>query len=1013
MQNSQRIELQCKQFSYSLKSILINTDNTTGSLKDLYNLIASPTGERKARLGQVQKIGFAIGEGTDEKTAHEALYKGTLSKSDKKDLKHGKKDPKIGKRFGGYDSLKQDLGFYVPSGIIKHGHKASDLTNFNGFIGLDIDLQYQGGHEKAKATKTALSKFDFIPFLHLSSGANGVKGLILTDLKECDKDLYDFAQRQIFAHLSERGIDLGKDKHAYGKTCYFADDKDAYLSETATPFHIDLEAYEAEKQAKQRAEQLAQLARKSVMSESDSLDEATKAVKHLIDNNISVASSYDERFKFLAACIEVFGEMGSDIAFDVLICSDGFNDSSFKYRFSEIAKSIEKSNYTGKKAGLGTILKFANGSGFQYVRPISASADNSIEAFEGEKLTDVLKRLNITPEQLANKKLIAPTGLGKGFLVNWIANTTDESVILVCPNTLLVMQFAERYGFTPFYANTDPKLLKGAKKIAVTYHSFERLSNLINVPEYRTFLDEWQNNTSGASQGYLLKPLHSVINCLKTKAFKSVTLLTGTDIFNFHPYFEQFKTIEVKATRTEINYTITDCTDILATAAKKAVKSVKYKRTPVIFLNNKGLKLTALKAMLGNMKIAVINADEKGSADFENIVKNGRIADDVECLICTSSLKEGNDILNNRYFDFIVCDAKIGSIELRQLVGRARNAKGVTLHILKAEKREKSKFAYNIGKRRAKLEIQAQDECDELNTGNYDFNTNLLAEKIRKGIQSIAIRINDNNVFEVDYLLLSYMIYAEMVFCEYSNDNYQQTNLERLGFKLEGNEMDATETDASIKDELKAAKQAQKEVFETEYSEYIETLKTVDDIQHHIESSKTTSKAEKVIIERIEHLQNEFPLSPAECVEMIADITSKNAYKLLVDRMRVSDYLTDKTDDTKLSMFYKSLKSKFEVGQYYTPNEIREKVLESVKLLKTVDMAKFDKDKERNTNILKELRKVFEVTPISRRTDTGYEKIFRIESVTLVCTNNLNKTKVTDFENVLLYRNEVFVDAPF
>ena len=76
-------------------------------------------------------------------------------------------------------------------------------------------------------------------------------------------------------------------------------------------------------------------------------------------------------------------------------------------------------------------------------------------------------------------------------------------------------------------------------------------------------------------------------------------------------------------------------------------------------------------------------------------------------------------------------------------------------------------------------------------------------------------------------------------------------------------------------------------------------------------------------------------------------------------------------------------------------------------------MAKFDKDKERNTNILKELRKVFEVTPISRRTDTGYEKIFRIESVTLVCTNNLNKTKVTDFENVLLYRNEVFVDAPF
>jgi hypothetical protein len=250
------------------------------------------------------------------------------------------------------------------------------------------------------------------------------------------------------------------------------------------------------------------------------------------------------------------------------------------------------------------------------------------------------------------------------------------------------------------------------------------------------------------------------------------------------------------------------------------------------------------------------------------------------------------------------------------------------------------------------------------------------------------------------------MVYTEMVSCEYANDSYQQTNLERLGFNLFGNETDTTETDASIKEELKAAKQAEKEVFETEYAQHIETLKTVPDVQKQIELMQTGSKTAKLIVDRVEKLQDEFTLSPAECVEMISDKVKKSDFNLLFDRMRVNNYLTDITDDTKLSMFYKSLKSKFEVGQYYTPDEIREKVLKSVELLKTVDMGKFDKDKERNTNILKELRKVFEVHSIVKKVEGKCEKIFRIEKVTLVCLNKVNQTKVT-------FQSEVFEDAPF
>jgi hypothetical protein len=960
------------KFTLNLENTYINQFSPTNQTTDIHglvNLISRPNRMAYAKRMQVQY---------ESRSLNGAVY---MSSAERKKAKES------------IDYHKQNLGVYYPN---------FDGQKFNGCIGFDFDSTYEGVSDDIKE---ALKKLPFVVLSHTSASGYGLKGLFLTDLTDCDKDLYTFAEKKIFEVLRANGITDEYDPHGVTKHCYFAYDPKPYVNYDAQPFHIDLDAYEAEKQAQQAAEQLAKDVRKSVIGEKDSQDLASKAVKYLIDNNVCVASCYNEYVAFTGACIEVFDEVGSDIAFDVLMCSDTFRVSSFKKNFSKNAKSIYKSN-SEKKAGLGSILYHAFKGGLRYSQPIAPTADNSIEALEGEKLTDVLKRLNITPEQLANKKLIAPTGLGKGFLVNYIADTTGESVILVCPNTLLLMQFVERHGFTPFYANTDPELLRGAKKIAVTYHSFARLSNLIDVPEHRVFLDESQNFTSGASNGYLLKPLNSVIDCLRNKAFKSVTLLTGTDVFNFHPYFGQFQTLEVMAVRKAIRYIITDCADILATAAVKAIDSIKTKRTPIIFLNNKGTKLAKLKTLLGETKVTVINADEKGSTDFENIVKNGLISNEVECLICTSSLKEGNDILNNYSFDFIVADAKIGSIELRQLVGRARNAQDVSLHILKSENREKSVFAYNITKRSAKLRSQANDECLELNEGNYDFNTNQLAEKIRKGVQDVAICINTNNVFEVDYLLLSNMVYTEMVSCEYANDSYQQTNLERLGFKLLGNETDATETDASIKDELKAAKQAEKEVFETEYAQHIETLKAVPDVQKQIELMQTGSKAAKMIVDRVEKLQDEFTLSPADCIELIADKSKKTDFNLLVDRMRVQNYLTGKADDTKLSIFYKSLSAKFEVGQYYTPDEIREKVLKSVELLKTVDMVKFDKDKERNTNILKELRKVFEVHSIVKKVEGKCEKIFRIEKVTLVCLNKVNQTKVT-------FQSEVFEDAPF
>ena len=975
------IELQCKQFSFSTDRVNAKTfkPNQSLSFSDVAALVQNGINKHSSFLYQNIAEAATLWYESGDVRAKENM-----------------------------NTFKMNLNWLILSGTCYSGHTGKDLTP-NGYIQVDIDFHKKGGHIKAESIKRqiAIKQPSFIAMCAISPTLYGLKILIKTSIPK-DKitlESYKYASGKAIDYLIEN-FDVTESESdraslKIAQVCYLPFDPSVYVNFEHTDFDVDLSEYERKTAVKQT-----QSDRKTAVKHDS--DEVKQAIEFLYENKVIIGNTYAEFLSFTAACINVFGyDLGKDIASDILHFIPNIETSNFWKGFEKTVISVStKGEGRETIATDGTITYIAKQNGFRYVQPIAPTADTIIEALEVEKLSDVLKRMNITSVDLANKKLIAPTGLGKGFLVNSIADTTGESVILVCPNTLLVFQFAERYGFTPFCANTDKKSVRGVKKIAVTYHSFARLTKLINVPDFHVFLDESQNFTSGASQNYLLQPLHSVINCLQFCKFKAVTLLTGTDIFNFHPYFTAFKNLKVKAVRKAIDYTITDCTDLLATAAAKALHFIKKKRFPVIFLNSKGINLEKLIVLLGQTKVAIINANEKGSTDFENIVTNGLVSDDVQCLICTSSLKEGNDILNNFSFDFIVADAKIGSIELRQLVGRARNAQDVSLHILKSENRVKSDYAYNISKRCAKLEAQANDECLELNEGHYDYTTNQLAEKIRKGIQNIAVRVNEKNVFEVDYLLLSNMVYTEMVSCEYANNSYQQTNLERLGFKLLGNETDAAETDTNIKEELEAKKQAEKEKFETEYAQYIEILKTTEDVREHIKINKPSSKAEKTVVERIERLQTEFFISPAECVEIIAIAEKKTDFKLVVDRMRVSNYLTNVKNDTKLSIFYKSLKSAFEVGVYYTPDEIREKVLMSVELLKTVDMAKFDKDKERNTNILKELRKVYGVRSIVKKVDGKCKKIYCIEKVTLDCLNKVNKTKVA-------FQEEVFEDAPF
>ncbi len=317
-------------FSFSKSNILRLSVNETGDLTALHELISNPCPKTKAKLVQVQNI-------------TRTLYEGHLSETDKSKLKTQ------------LDYLKKDLGFYFPSGTNEKGHLATNLA-FNGCIGFDYDFRFKGGDLVAKALKEALKEFDFISFVHLSSGGYGVKGVIQTDLKECDTDLYKFAEKHIFSFLGSKGILFPYDPHGYGKTCYFSYDKDAYLNLNATLFHIDLEAYEAQKASQKRSISI---------SKADNDDEVRQAVNFLIEHKISVATGYDEYLTFTRACLNTFGTEGGDIAYQILENSEPFNISSFKKNFEDNVKRLSLPS-NGGHATERTILFHARENGFKF-----------------------------------------------------------------------------------------------------------------------------------------------------------------------------------------------------------------------------------------------------------------------------------------------------------------------------------------------------------------------------------------------------------------------------------------------------------------------------------------------------------------------------------------------------------------------------------------------------------------------------------------------------------------------
>lgn len=603
----------------------------------------------------------------------------------------------------------------------------------------------------------------------------------------------------------------------------------------------------------------------------------------------------------------------------------------------------------------------------------------------GEYLSDALTPANI----LENCIIDAGTGLGKTeFALKWNAKR------IICVPTRKLAKRVHKRGIDK---GIDTALFIGGTNlenqntdcIVTTYASLPQLYPVFHNNSFTLFIDEIHNATTAASPSFMLKELRSVIDSMPY--FSRVIGLTGTPVYNFHTSLK-LPIIQVKRDiTTPMPYKVIRCKTRTATAAKLVKQSIEGERTPIVFLNNKGGKLTALLVAikentgLRDEQILIVNADQSGEVDFETLVTEGVISENIKLIVTTSVFKEGNDIYNTGGFDLIIMSNLIAS-DKRQFRGRFRNTDDVTFTILKNEKKDEKDENphFHAVKRSSSLHHFAKIAADEVNKLPTQYSRELHI-KTASYIQSLPVYLDSNGICRICELHISNIVANEQTLIEAANDTFEVEQMAAYGFTFEGTVNDTDELTDEVKGEMKAAVTVTREVAELDY---IETLNSFENDR----TIEPTTDAQKQAINFVLALEKE-GFETNRVFEIARDSVKKSDRTKFLKRVTAAKKLTEGGKD-KTTKVLQAIQKEFVIGRKYDRVTFLQKTIDCLKKDNRIDI--FQYEKRRNDKAIKAVELIFEVESVSQWFEGEVFKMIEIrefKDVLRGCNWSVNTSK--------------------
>lgn len=571
-----------------------------------------------------------------------------------------------------------------------------------------------------------------------------------------------------------------------------------------------------------------------------------------------------------------------------------------------------------------------------------------ITAKQGEYLSDILQKEGaiFTGEFFNNTQIVAPTGTGKGVMISKIKGKK----VVVCPTNALCNNFKKHGAIVHTgvnFSNRDEVL--NADFIATTHANLPNLLTIIDPKGYHCAVDESHNFTASASKKFMLKDLKRTLRL--SNNFANRSFWTGTELYNFHSDFEDIKKIVVSIPKPNKQAHIIECKSVIQSTIDRAKESARNGHFPIILLNNKKELLKQAIEGLKDFDFQVLNSDEKETAFFKELTETGNIQGNVKGIITTSVIKEGNDIYNELDFDFIVCNTHesiFHSVEVEQLVNRARKPLSTNVYILKSKNRKKILDTFDPNECKKYIQSHTITRCNELNNCPPQY---LIFEKNAQFGNDYAFVENERTGnFELCELLLSYKVFEAERRFELSNEAYQRTQLEKYGFVFG----DTIGDDAAESDELKGIFKAEKEARREQKSIDFEAVKK--DIETQIESSNdvilpnvdTASEGKKFAVKCFERL-TEIGIQPGKVFKLVNDESVINDNDLTdlvksVSLFQLSQSCDYMEDNSLTAIRIKLIQDSIKVGEKYSTSQLRGFMRRALNLERGFNTRIFDKN---------------------------------------------------------------------
>ena len=836
-------------------------------------------------------------------------------------------------------ALKMQLPYFISGGFCPVHHSDATLLYY-AILQLDIDLKFKGGDIEALALLERIRQLQLpgVIIATLSPSTYGVKLLLKTNNKDIEK--HTAALKFAVSFLSEV-LDIEKK--------YFdmlGASQPVYLPYERTPgtlfYSSDPGVFQIPADALQTTTDDRTGDGPAVTYGSDTI---SAAAEYLITHRIEVATCYAEYLRIMFAVHHAFNLDGERLALNLLDNCPNFLQSATRSDFHKRYRSI-----THDKAKLitgNTLVRLAQANGWTMEH---TAPQRRFEGRPGEYLTDILGRYNLDLNDVFGKYIVSPTGSGKTNLAAKLSGLPGRKVVLIVPTKALLKRICKRHekdGATPFFGGKQNRQLPdGVRFIVSTVQSFKALGTRIELQQFDVILDECHGLTADTSRGFKLSDLRFFYNNAKQYA-RSVTCLTGTPLYNFHPDFVEVERWTITAPqRREKSVYILNCENIAATTANLFRDVVANGRVPIVLLNDKYLKLKALETALKGYNIAVLNSDKKQDQVFEAIAADAKIPDGIEGIITTVVLKEGNDINDQRGFDFIIV-GQHHSTTIEQISARARTAADISVYILKGKDRKKSDRKFNPSQY-AHLAIErAQRFCNEHNEYNAqaptDDTTALFHEiRARLEIQNAAVHEIDGRL-EVCYFSINNEVYTADTYAQYANDQLQIKALEQYGFIYRdsisntANDQHSGEQAAKIAQAKEATKEQRKEAYTTA----LETLKNSINPATVIRDAENKNVV-PAAFKHVAALVKNFRLNHREAIDLLTGSDGGGrAFKLLFNQLSIESLRTNSNymkSGRLFSLTILQLKKDLRPGIKYTAAQIREKLTAALALDKSIDL---------------------------------------------------------------------------